>query len=410
MNCPVMRMGLEEAKETIRRLIRGEAAPRVFEQCTLCFNCNNYCPVEGLRPHELIQQRMLESRACSPEYIKYFLNGMPAPVIWHDVYSEMSPAEKAILLKWSEIPAPADELLWIGCVGRMSCRDIEQSKILGQLPKYGPPDLCCGELAYRMGSWQAYADTVERTLQRFADLSIKRLVCYCGSCYYFFSNILPNVYGKKLPFELISLYQWLWEKVAKHELVLEKPLTFTAAVSESCYVSELGPEFWEPLRKLYQAAGASLLELEHHGYDGMTCGTMSMVRKGNFTASFFSMYKEQRKKYQEVKAAGTNQMAVNCPGCFLMPSFTNAFHGIRIRYMLEELLQAYGDSITRPMAENFRLMRKWVAKRMPRLLLHKGTREFPRIPVAEPIYEYGIKSEDMPEVDFRMNCRSKITA
>ena len=384
IKCPVIDIEKDEAQFEISQLIKGEEAPHVFNQCTLCFNCNNYCPVEGLRPHELIQQRMLEHRGKVPEYIKYFLNGMPAPTFWDDVYGQLSFSERDILRQWSEIPPPSKEILWVGCMGRMSCYDINNSEVFKNLPKFGPPDLCCGELHYRLGGWDAYVDIIEKTLNRFDDLDIERMVCYCGSCYNYLSNILPRVYGKDLPFEPISIYQWLWEKVDKGELELKRPLKFRAAVSESCYVSELGPEFPKTLRKLYKAAGMEIVELEHHGNNNLTCGTVSMARKSNFPSSFLTMVREQKKKYKEVKNAGVKDMALNCPGCFLTLCFTNYLFGKRLRYMPDELLSAFGDNIQTPIRKRFPLFLKALFKRMPRFLIHEDYTELPRIQLGKP--------------------------
>ena len=373
MKCPVMQMEKDEARYAISRLIEGKDAPRVFDECTLCFNCNNYCPIEGLRPHELIQQRMLEHRGKVPEFIKYLLNGMTLPTIWRDVYGKLNDDELDILARWSKTPPPSKEILFIGCIGRAtSAYDIEHSEVLKELPKFGPPDICCGELHYRIGGWDAYSDMIEKTIQRFSELDIERMVCYCGSCYNFLSNILPNVYGKKLPFKLISMYEWLWERVDSGRLELKKPLKFRAAVHESCYVSELGSQFPEILRKLYIAAGAEITELEHHGKDNITCGFVSMARKGNFPQGFLSMVKEQNKKYKEARDADVEYMALNCPGCFIGLSFTNFYRRVKLRYMPDELLGAYGDTITTPIEKKFSLFLMSLMKRMPRLLFHRG--------------------------------------
>ncbi len=385
VKCPVMQMDREEAKLEIARLLNNKEAQRVFRECTMCFNCNNYCPIEGLRPYELILQHILQYRGKAPEYIKYFLNGMPAPNIFLDLYLSMTAEEKGILRKWSIPRPPTKDLLWIGCLGKFLCYDIDHSRVFKDLPKFGPADLCCGELSYRLGNWQAYVDTIERTLKKFEELEIERMVCYCASCYNYFDNILPKVYGKRLPFETISAYQWIWEKVESGELMLKTPLNFTVAVSESCYVSELGPMFWEPLRKLYHAAGAELVELKHHGYDNLSCGTTSLPRKGTFLGSFKEMLKEQRKKYREVTEAGVSDIAFNCPGCFLMMSFTNVFFKKKPHYMLEEILTAYGDTITTPLIDRFKVFEKSLFKRVPRFLFHKGYAEFPRIPIEGPI-------------------------
>jgi Fe-S oxidoreductase len=366
-------MEKDEAQLAIKRLIEGKEASRVFDECTLCFNCNNYCPIEGLRPHELIQQRMLEHRGKVPEFIKYLLNSMPSPTIWQDAYGKLNDDEQDILDRWSPIPPPSKEILFIGCIGKAtSAYDIEHSEVLKELPKFGPPDICCGELHYRLGGWDAYTTMIEKTLQRFSKLDIERMVCYCGSCYNFLSNILPKVYGKKLPFKVISMYEWMWERVESGKLELKKPLKFRAAVHESCYVSELGSQFPEILRKLYTAAGAELTELEHHGKDNITCGFVSMARKGNFPQAFFSMVKEQNKKYREARNADVKDMVLNCPGCFIGLSFTNFFRSVKLRYMPDELLRAYGDKITTPIEKRFGLFLMLLIKSMPRLLFHRG--------------------------------------
>ena len=212
MQCPVLSMDEDQAKVEIQALIKGEDAPRVLSECTLCFDCNNFCP-EGLRPHELILQRVLEQRKKPvAAIIPYMCNGMTQPSFFPDLYNGLNQKETDILKKWSEIPSKSKDLLWVGCIGRMSCIDLENSQTLQSLPKYGPPDLCCGELHYRFGSWEAFTKRTEDTLERFEQLDIERMVCYCGSCYNFLSVALPKVYGKKLPFKLISLYQWLAEK------------------------------------------------------------------------------------------------------------------------------------------------------------------------------------------------------
>ncbi len=357
-----MKMGKNEAIRSIHKLIKGEPDPEVFRQCTYCFNCNNYCPVEGLRPHELILQRNLEHRGKVPTIFSYLSNGMSAPNLFEDIYNALHPGEKKILEKWSEIPPPTKEILWIGCVGKMSCYDIENSNILKSLPKYGPPDLCCGELAYRLGSWDMYKKTIERTLEQFEKLNIEQMVCYCGSCYNYFSKILPKVYGKTLPFKLTSMYQWMWEKVEKNELKLENPLNYRAAVHESCYVSELEPEFPIALQNLYKAAGMEVVELDHCGANNFSCGAVSVVRNLNL---FQSMIKVQRQKYSEVKKTGVNEIALNCPGCYITMSFTSRIFNKKLHYMADELLHAYGDNITIPLGKRIPLFAKTMTKKLP---------------------------------------------
>lgn len=364
MQCPVLQMEKADAVTAIQKLLAGEPAPEVFKKCTFCFNCNQYCPVEGLRPHELILQRALAHRGKIPGVLKYLANGRGTNNLFATLYRKLEADEKAILEKWSN-PPEHREVLWIGCVGKLSCRDIEHSEVLAPLEKFGPPDLCCGELAYRLCSWEMYEATIQRTLAAFESLEIDRMVCYCGSCYNYLAKILPRVYGKALPFELISLYQWLWEQYEKGAISVKKPRSFTAAVHESCYVTELEPDFAETLRKLYHAAGVETVELDHRGDCNLSCGAVSVVRNMNVLSSIF---REQRRKYREVSDAGASQIAVNCPGCYITLRFSNWMFGKRLRYMPDELLAAFGDDITVPLGKRVPQLSKAVAVRFPMLM------------------------------------------
>lgn len=366
VKCPVMKMEKTEAVAAIRSLIQGKEVPRVFEECTYCFNCNRYCPVEGLRPHELILQRTLERKKRVPAVFSYLSNGMGHPSIFTDIYGMLNERENRILDRWSATPPPSREILWVGCVGKISCLDLDNSKVLKQLPKYGPRDLCCGELAYRLGSWETYEKTIERTLERFSSLNIERMVCYCGSCYNYFSSILPKVYGKKLPFELISMYQWLLEKAEGGELAVRKPLNFRAAVHESCYVTELERDFPSVLRKLYSLAGMDIVELPHHGDNNLSCGALSFVRSLN---PLKSLIREQRRKFADVGRVGADQVAVNCPGCYITLSLTSPLYAKKLRYMPDELLEAFGDDITMPIGKRLMLFVRAFMLKSPKLLL-----------------------------------------
>ena len=353
VKCPVMQMDKREAINEITDLLQTGYSKRIFNECTFCFDCNQYCP-ESLRPHELILEKVMEARKKQGKMsmvYSYLFNGAKISM-WKDLYALLSRDERAILKKWSEIPPPSKELLWIGCIGRLSCFDIEKSSVLRELPKFGPPDLCCGELPYRLGSWKAYTATIEKTLKAFEKLKIERMVCYCGSCYNYFSNILKNVYGRELPFKLISLYEWLNEKRKTGEITLKKPLKLKTTLHESCYVSELGNNFAQTLHEIYASAGAEIVDLPHHGDNNLSCGAVSVLRTLNLPKSLF---KEQWKKYKEVKGTGMKEMAVNCPGCFITLSFTNRIAGIKLHYMPDELLKAYGDTITKPLSRRIPL-------------------------------------------------------
>ncbi len=362
IKCPVLDLDKDQAKAEVQALIKGDDAPEVLSKCTLCYDCNTYCP-EDLRPHELILERILGSRKSKiSALIPYMCNGLTTPSFFPDLYDGLKKDEKEVLEKWSRTPEKTKDLLWVGCVGRLSCKDLDSSKTLESLPKYGPPELCCGELHYRFGSWAAYEDVMKETMARFEELDIDRMVCYCGSCYNFLSVTLPKVMGKELPFKLISLYQWLVEKMEEGEISIQKPLNYTAAVHESCYVTELEDGFSESLRTLYEAAGVTCKDLAHSGKNNLSCGAASICRDQNITKSLLPA---QNAKFGEVKASGTSNMALNCPGCYLTLYSTAWTKGVKLKYMADELLKAFGDDVNKPLGKNMPLIVKTFVKRAP---------------------------------------------
>ncbi|ACL04139.1 Putative uncharacterized Fe-S oxidoreductase (contains cysteine-rich region domain) [Desulfatibacillum aliphaticivorans] len=359
--CPVLKLDKKEGGEIILHMIEGGLPDSILNQCTLCMSCNSFCP-EDLRPYELILQRVSEQperRNSLPGLVPYFLMGTPGPVFFPDLYAMQNQEEKAVLDKWGEFPEPSEELLWIGCIGRLFCKDLENSKVLASLPKFSPADLCCGELHYRTGQWDAFMENTDRVFSVLSKVETKRLVCYCGSCCTFLGTILPEVAGRKLPYEVISLYQWLLEKHQAGELELKKPLGYAAAVHESCYATELGGDFQQTLRDVYQAAGCQVVEMEHTGASALTCGAASVARDFDLA----SVVKVQAKRLKEVKDAGTRNMALNCPGCYLTLAPHSWVKRVRLKYMPEELLKAFGDDITAP-----------ISRLMPRVIYTLGKR------------------------------------
>jgi len=342
-------MGREEALAEMSNLLSGGETGRVLNECTFCFSCNHYCP-HGLKPYALIMERAAEKiRKLGkgiPPYIDYYMTGKCDSNVFCDVYDTLSEKEKEILDKWAVVPSKSKEVLFIGCVGRQICGEIDSSKALAGLPKYGPRTACCGELSYRFGDYKTFAETVERTRQMLLGLDTERLVCYCGSCANYMGNIWPNYHGVKLPFQVTSIWEWLWEKLQKGELKVVRKISRKVAVSDSCYSSELGDKFYAAIRGLHEAVGMELVELKNNRYDNLTCGAVSMMRN-NY--DYREGVKEARKKIAQVVESGAGDVTCYCPGCFGQLRSGAQKAGLNIHYSLEEILCALGDEYTIPL-------------------------------------------------------------
>jgi Fe-S oxidoreductase len=346
-----MKMGKEESQAEIGRLIKGRETERVLNECTFCFSCNHYCP-QGLRPYALIMERAAEKQQKTgkglPPYVNYLFTGKTDSCVFWDVYAVESEEEKEILDKWEQLPSKSPEALFIGCIGREIPYGTEHSRVFQGLPKYSPRNACCGELAYRYGDYQSFSNTVERTREMLERLDTERLVCYCGSCANYLGNIWPNYHGVKLPFEILSVWEWLWEKYRNGDIKVERPIDRKVALTDSCYSSELGDGFLDAVRGLHQAVGMEVVELENNRFDNLTCGTVSSFRN-NYDLQEGA--KETKKKMAQVLNTGVGDLSCYCPGCYMQLRGAAKKANMQAHYALEEILWAFGDEYPVPLEE-----------------------------------------------------------
>jgi Fe-S oxidoreductase len=257
------------------------------------------------------------------------------------MYEAGSTEDKATLDKWTKAPAESKDTLFIGCFGRTMAHSLDKAKSLSTLAKFGPRDACCGEVAYRRGQYDVFSETVERTLTHFETLHTDRLVCYCGSCAYHIGSLWTNGHGVKLPFEVISLYEWLWEKVQSGELTVQNPVSKDMAIHDPCYASGLGDGFYDALRGLHKAIGMNVVELENNRYNSLCCGASGGLRDN------FDFDVEAKKRVDQIVASGARDVSCGCPGCWAnFVRYSREHHpGIRAHYSITEILQAFGDSM-----------------------------------------------------------------
>ena len=346
--CPVMQMGKDQARLEMGRLLKGQETERVLKECTFCFNCNHYCP-QDMRPYALIMERAAEKYRASgkgfPPFVDYLLTGKTDACMFWDLYAAESSAEKAILDRWETVPPQSPEVLFVGCIGREIPYGTEHSRVFQDLPKFAPRDACCGELAYRYGDYPTFAKTVARTRSILERLDTERLVCYCGSCANFLGNIWPNYHDVHLPFEIISVWEWLWERYQSGALKVARPIERKVALSDSCYGSELGDGFLDAVRGLHRAAGMEVVELANNRYESLTCGTVSMFRN---KFDLMEGAKEAQKKMTQVLATEAGDLSCYCPGCYLQLRGAAQACRIQIHYALEKILWAFGDDYPIP--------------------------------------------------------------
>lgn len=341
-DCPVMKMEREEAEAEIVRLIQAEETKRVLNECTFCFSCNHYCP-NGLKPYNLIMERMAaqnrKNRAELHPFATYMIDGRNEPGFFNDQYEASTDDDRAIIKKWSEIPSGTKDLLFIGCAGRIAPFGIEHSMALENLPKYGPRDICCGDIPYRFGDYQAFSEIVEKAFDRLSPLKTDRLVCYCPSCANYFGNVWPNCHGVRLPFEVISLYEWLWEQYQEGNLQIQHKVNQDIVISDSCHAGELGEHFMRSVRGLYEATGRNVIELKNNQFDSLCCGFAGYLRCGGNPSG---IAEATQRKMKQILETEIDNVSFNCHGCVGHLSQEVEGTNIKLHNALDDILKAFG--------------------------------------------------------------------
>lgn len=345
--CPVMKMGKKESKKEMSFLLNSEEPERVLKECTFCYSCNQYCP-EGLKPYALIMERMVEKNRREgktiPPSAEYMMTGKSDSGFFYDLYENGSDEDKNILDQWDKVPSKAEDVLFVGCYGRSVPKGIENSKTLEKLPKFAPRSACCGEIAHRYGDYDYFTKTVGRTYQQLCALDTKRLVCYCGSCSNYLGNVWPNYHGVKLPFKVISLYEWIWEKYNAGEISVKKSFAKDMVVADSCYSSELGDNFYEALRGLHEAVGARVVEMENNRYNALCCGFATSIRNDYDHVKSAAAGKN---KFKQILETQTKNVSANCPGCWASINGIAKENKVElnIHYSINFILRAFGDEM-----------------------------------------------------------------
>jgi len=261
--CPVLQMPLEQAQSEIRKLVESGNFV-ALDYCTGCMACNTICPQDA-NPHTLIMQ------AWGAHYRK---QGVPSSAHLvlpyqkgnlHRAAQELMPEdERALLRQWEENwhnPPDCDVMMYAGC-NMMLLPFVLDSPLYADIPIFGSLDICCGEPFYRMGCWEAAKAAANNVRGEFQRMGLKKIVVPCLACYHLFNYVYPHILDVPLDVEVISIEDWLCERIANGKLHVS-PLNETVTLHDNCWPKASGDAFFDKVRELLGFIGVSVVEMEH---------------------------------------------------------------------------------------------------------------------------------------------------
>ncbi len=374
-SCPELGRRVFDPQGAVRALSRGAYVKEVLDRCSSCMTCNVTCP-RDCNPYGLILYRWFErSREKAYPIRASLVMPLEPGNAWHGLMNNLPPDEKALLDGWSDIERPelAGKALFAGC-NLQILPYIAGSSIFDGLPAFGRPDLCCGEVYYRMGALDK-VDRVAADLTRaYADTEIKELVAYCQACFNILKNILPGYFGASFPFEVSYFGDVLADRVLSGELGVKNRLKgMKVTLQDPCHSKLLGQEFRSRPRAVLEYMGCEVLEMEHNQVMSLCCGL------GHGAARFnpFDMWFGTMRRLREAKATGADALVVYCNSCDLLFSVGTQVTPfiMPVRHLNELVSEALGEALPHRNLKRARSMiSELFVKGAPKLLSPKRFR------------------------------------
>jgi len=347
----VLQLPVEEAKQDIKALIRGDTnASLAFQWCTTCNTCDLICPVQA-SPYELILERWNEEHQSKglPAIAKFVFPNEPGN-IWSSVRVLMEEDELSLLHSWREnMNSPGKVTLLTGFYSNLvpyiamtSLLEELKPAITGFEGFWG----CAGD-AYKLGMISASEEIGNMLNKKFSEMRIEKLYCFMNAEAMMLSDVLPNRFG--IDFSFCSpepLDYWILEKLNHGEIEVKRKLNMKVTIHDNCLSKYMGGRVQGVMRETVKHIGCEIVEMQHCGESALCCGwgatipTLHGSTSGNALHTLLYLLDSLYRRLQEAEATGAEVIVVSCPACYIFLSLIKVLTNSKIDvYLSLELVQ-----------------------------------------------------------------------
>lgn len=344
--CPVLQLPVDLAVEEMKKLMAGKKPKKVLDRCQSCFSCNFYCP-ENAHPASLVLQRWNEQYKKEGLRIrgKHYMTLYPHYPNFRSYVMEHLPKDiKELVKKWASLePLKGDTLTYPGC-NIITFAELTQTSFFKDLDIRGRLEYCCGETLFRTGYKDELFQVTKRLDKWFNILKPKRLLVLCTAGTNVFKNVLPH-YGLTYKFDEIKSYiQYLWERIAKGEIKIKNKLDMKATIQDSCYSKMFGDAYMDLPRKILDAIGIEVIEMESSREDMRCCGIGAGFSVDSAYQSF-RIRSSALRNFKDFKRTKADAICVYCAGCLatFLGNKKLYFRKLKVFHIIELLQMAIGE-------------------------------------------------------------------
>ncbi|MHA1708658.1 MAG: (Fe-S)-binding protein [Candidatus Baldrarchaeia archaeon] len=339
--CQVLNLPRDLARGEIKLLIEGIERSYTLSKCISCFTCDVLCP-EGCNPYELILYNKFESirRRGMPLRVRYMLPHR-FPNFRSVVIRRLPPEDRRTILEWVErtrrLKIRGKEVIYAGC-NLMTLPYLTYTKLLDGIPVIAAPEICCGEMYYRMGMLDLAFKAATMVEDFFRKIDVRTVLFLCTGCYDMLSKIYPSRFGIDIGAEMHYLTEWLWEQ---GRVDVKRKIRRTITVQDSCHAKILGDEFMEGQRRILEGLGLEIVEMKNAKMRAMCCGLGYGVRRYNIFDLVYGILKRLR----EARETGAEILVPYCLGCLITQSGGMWLYrtGMQIYHVMDFLRCATGE-------------------------------------------------------------------
>jgi heterodisulfide reductase subunit D len=348
-------------KNTIIRGILWDNLPlsrelaEIFFQCSLCGACEEFCHnsenpniefathkwMENVAVYEALRADLVEAGFALEDHqdMNDFLLKLDNP------YGR----DKAEKLEWTEdlnfktkdaLKEPVDVLFYVGCTSALSpsTRVIAKStaKILNKLNVnfgiLGDKEICCGSVAKRTGDLKAFNHVLEKNVDLFKNIGIKKIVTSCAGCY---RTFVKDYAAKLEDIEILHTSEFIIDLLKEKGINLKK-LDLITTYHDPCHLGR-HCGFYEPPREILSQI-SDFQEMQRVKTSAMCCGAGGGVKK-----AFAELAMEMAiNRVKEAEETGAALLVSTCPFCHrnLSDAITQSCANLKMQDLTELILQS----------------------------------------------------------------------
>jgi len=343
VNCRYMDLCEQDALREIHNINTGHiAGSEVLKKCISCYACNAFCPRDA-HPYERIHYNWdyRYKHEGLPKRTRYL---MPTKTPNFRQNLRFTPQEQDLHRKWASETPPARVCLYPGC-NLMAMPLLANGMIFDILPVWGRWDLCCGEMYFRMGLLDPVKKIADRLSTFYRDKDIDEMVFVCPAGYNMFTNVLPQQFGAQFHFKTTFFTDWLLNQIENGVIHIEKPLTGSVVMHDSCHARILGNDFMNRQRSLLRLLGLAIYETPYNRAHGLCCGMAAGCNK----YSAWDLLVHGMRALRALNKAAGDEVAMYCTGCLLTFEIMRLFNpwSKSTVHCLEYVRTALGEKVPR---------------------------------------------------------------